>query len=233
MSNGEPKATTISVLETLHKLDGEFGAMAAAFEDGEFALWVGSGISRRAPSLGSLITRAIEFLRRKVVDPTETEKFRPVLTRALRIAGIEIDDVEDDLHKEFVNWPNYEGIRDALWNKYSELLDVRLKGERPDYLLWTAVDVRHAFSNPKPPACEHLSIAILVLEGALHEIASANWDGFIEAAVEQLTGCIAGNLQVIVDPGHLRDAPGKARLLKFHGCIVHGRPRTQILIETA
>jgi hypothetical protein len=29
------------------------------------------------------------------------------------------------------------------------------------------------------------------------------------------------NLQVVVDPGHLRDAPAKARLLKFHGCIIH------------
>jgi hypothetical protein len=55
-------ASTISVLETLHKLDNDFGAMAAAFEKGEFALWVGSGISRRAPSLGNLVTRAIEFL---------------------------------------------------------------------------------------------------------------------------------------------------------------------------
>ena len=25
----------------------------------------------------------------------------------------------------------------------------------------------------------------------------------------------------MVDPGHLRDAPGKARLLKFHGCVIH------------
>src|SRR5262249_47974833 len=65
------------------------------------------------------------------------------------------------------------------------------------------------------------SIAILILEGALQEIASANWDGFIEAAIEQLAGTIAGNLQVVVDPAHLRDAPGKARLLKFHGCIIH------------
>jgi hypothetical protein len=54
-------ATTISVLDTLHKLDADFGAMAAALENGEFALWVGSGISRKAPSLRTLVTRAVEF----------------------------------------------------------------------------------------------------------------------------------------------------------------------------
>ena len=88
-------------------------------------------------------------------------------------------------------------------------------------MLWNAVDVREAFSHAAPPACEHLCIAILILEGAVRQIVSANWDGFIEAAIERLAGGIAGNLQVMVDPDHLRDAPGKARLLKFHGCIVH------------
>jgi hypothetical protein len=66
-----------------------------------------------------------------------------------------------------------------------------------------------------------LCIAILILESAVNEIASANWDGFIEAAVKRLGGGVDRNLQVVVDPGHLRDAPAKARLLKFHGCIIH------------
>lgn len=39
-------ATTITVLDTLHKLDTDFGAMAKALENGEFAPRVGSGISR-------------------------------------------------------------------------------------------------------------------------------------------------------------------------------------------
>lgn len=216
-----PNATTISVLETLHKLDGDFGAMAAAFENGEFALWVGSGISRQAPSLGDLVTRAIEFLRQGTADAATSVIFKPALTRALKLADVEIADVEPHLGEPFPQWPNYVQIRDALWNKYSDLLDVRLPGEPNDFMLWDAVDARDAFSHPAPPACEHLSIAILILEGALQEITSANWDGFIEAAIEQLAGAIAGNLQVVVDPAHLRDAPGKARLLKFHGCIIH------------
>ncbi|MGY3149531.1 hypothetical protein ACVWYQ_006530 [Bradyrhizobium sp. USDA 3397] len=214
-------ATTISVLHTLHKLDNDFGAMATAFENGEFALWVGSGISRKAPSLGNLVTRAVEFLRQRTADPATSARFRPALATALRYGGVEIADVEPHLGVSFSLWPNYTQIRDALWNRYSELLDVRLQGEPSDFMLWDAVDVRDAFSHPAPPASEQLSIAVLILEGALQEIASANWDGFIEAAVEQLAGTIHGNLQVVVDPAHLRDAPGKARLLKFHGCIIH------------
>lgn len=214
-------ATSITVLDTLHKLDDNFGAMAKALENGEFALWVGSGISRKAPSLGTLVTRAIEFLRQHTIDAATSAKFRPALASALRYAGVEIVDVEAQLADPFTEWPNYRVICDALWNRYSDLLDVRLPGEPADFMLWNAVDVREAFNHPAPPACEHLSIAILILEGALQEIASANWDGFIEAAVERLAGTIVGNLQVVVDPAHLRDAPGKARLLKFHGCIIH------------
>jgi hypothetical protein len=214
-------ATTISVLDTLHKLDSDFGAMAAAFENGEFALWVGSGISRKAPSLGDLVTRAVEFLRQKADNAVTSAAFEPALQRVLRLAGVNIADVDTFLGLPFSQWPNHTQIRDALWNRYSELLDERIQGEPSDFMLWDAVDVRGAFNHPAAPACEHLSIAILILEGGLQEIASANWDGFIEAAIEQLAGAIAGNLQVVVDPAHLRDAPGRARLLKFHGCIIH------------
>jgi hypothetical protein len=192
-------ATAITVLDTLHKLDDDFGAMATALESGEFALWVGSGISRKAPSLGTLVTRAVEFLRQRTADPATSAKFRPALASALKYGGVTIADVDAHLGEPFSQWPNYKSVRDALWNRYSELLDVRLQGEANDFMLWDAVDVREAFSHPAPPTCEHLSIAILILEGALQEIASANWDGFIEAAVEQLAGTIAGNLQVVVD----------------------------------
>jgi hypothetical protein len=75
-------------LETLHKLDIEFAAMATAVENGEFALWVGSGISRRAPHLGDLIVRAIEHLRQRATDPATRAEFEPAfLTRWLGRSG--------------------------------------------------------------------------------------------------------------------------------------------------
>ena len=48
-----------------------------------------------------------------------------------------------------------------------------------------------------PPAAEHLCIAILILEGAVQAIASANWDGFIEAAVERLSNGVPGVMQSV------------------------------------
>lgn len=216
-------ATTMSMLDVLQKFDAEFAEVATAFENGEFALWVGSGISRGAPSLGKLIARAMEFLRTGAVDPDTADDFSPALDEALSIAEADPADVAPHLAIPFDSWP--KTLRDAvinrLWNKYSELLDVRVPRKADDYLLWDGIDVRDAFANPPPPAAEHLAIAILVLEGVAQEIASANWDGFIEAAVERLGPGCAGNLQVVVDPDHLRDGAAKARLLKFHGCIIH------------
>lgn len=226
-----PTAAAVTVLETLHKLDGDFGAMATAVENGEFALWVGSGISRKAPSLGGIIIRALEHLRQRAMDPATQAKFEPAFLAALKLSEIGAPDLH--FHDEFTAWPDdvREKIVNALWNKYSKLLDIRIKHEKDDYLLWDAVDVRDAFKNPASPACEHLCIAIMILEGAVKEIVSANWDGFIETAIERLGGSIDGNLQVVVDPGHLRDAPAKARLLKFHGCIVHATEKPEAYRE--
>lgn len=87
-------------------------------------------------------------------------------------------------------------------------------------MLWDAVDVRAAFAGVVEPDCEHLCIAMLVMEGVVADIASANWDGLVEAAVERLNGGAAGLLQVVVGPEALRGPPGRTRLLEFHGCAV-------------
>ncbi len=217
-------ATNATVPDILEQLDGDFAAMAAAFGNSAFALWVGSGISfGRAPDLGMIAARAIEFLRVKANNPPTQALFEPALRAAITASRTAIAAAEPYFATPFVNWPDEvrQPIIRGLWNRYSDLLNVRIQNTEEDYILWDAVDVRDAFSNPPPPGCAHFCIAILVLEGVLREIASANWDGFIEAAVEQLAGGLAGNLQVVVDPAHLRDQPGKGRLIKFHGCIVH------------
>ena len=69
-----PAADQISVREVLAKFQTELATVARAVENGEFALWVGSGISRNAPDLGDLIKRALEFLRARAIQP-ETAEF--------------------------------------------------------------------------------------------------------------------------------------------------------------
>lgn len=216
-------ATDISVRQVLAKLDGEFASTAKAVENGEFALWVGSGISRRAPSLGVLIAAAMEYIRERAVDPAKAPDYLPALDEALRFARLDRAAIGADLNLPFNKWALHEEIVNSLWNSYSRILDIRIPNEQSDFILWNAIDVRAQFAHLAPPAAAHLCIAILVLEGAVQKIASANWDGFIEVAVQRLGGGVPGLLQVVVDPGQLRDPPGKATLLKFHGCIVHAQ----------
>ena len=195
--------------------------MSRAVENAEFALWVGSGISRNGPSLGDLIERALEFLRVRSTQPATAGDYSPAFQQALRLANVEPADLAVRFATPFADWPEREAIISTLWNNYSRVLDIRIRDKSADFVLWEAIDIRAAFAHPQPPAAEHLCIAILVLEGAVRTIASANWDGFIEAAVARLSAGAHGVLQIVVDPNHLRDAAGRAKLLKFHGCILY------------
>lgn len=216
-----PTADEISVREVLAKFESQFTAVAQAVENGEFALWVGSGISRQAPNLGELLERAIDFIRERAVDPATASTFLPALEEALELAEVEPGSVRLRYEDPLASWPERNAIINKLWNNYSRVLDIRIAGTDSDFVLWEAIDIRQAFAQPEPPAAEHLCIAILILEGAVQNIASANWDGFIEAAVNRLSNGVPGVLQVVVDPNQLRGPAGRARLLKFHGCIVH------------
>ena len=221
MTATSPNATTISVQQTLDLLDNDFSRMAQAFANGEFALWVGSGISRKAPGLKQLIARALEHLRAKVADPTTRPKFEAAFDEALRLGNVNLANLGPRLTQQFRTWPDCDQIEQTINDKYSELLDIRIEGEPVDYMLWEAVNIRDAFYPPHPPTCEHLSIAVLILEGAIKEIASANWDGFIEAALIQLSGFpLTSVLDLVVSKNDLRPRQALTRLLKFHGCIV-------------
>ena len=216
-----PTADQISVREVLAKYEADFAAMARAVENGEFALWVGSGISRGGPNLGDLLERALEFLRIRAIQAATADIYRPAFEDALRLADVEPADLSGQFATPLADWPERNAIIDKLCKNYSRVLDIRIKGEPADFILWEAIDIRAAFQNPAPPVAEHLCIAILILEGAVGTIASANWDGFIEAAITRLSAGSGSLLQVVVDADQLRDAASRPKLLKFHGCIIH------------
>lgn len=216
-----PTASQKTVREVLAEFDGSFAVVARAIEDGEFALWVGSGISRQAPNLGNLIEKAFDYIRERAIVAATATAYMPAFQEALTLAEVIPASVESRFSQPLAQWPEHDAIINKLWNKYSRVLDLRITGESADFVLWDAINIRQAFDNPAPPSSEHLCIAILVLEGVIRDIASANWDGFIERAVERLSGGVAGIMQVVVDPNQLRGPAGRARLLKFHGCIVY------------
>jgi hypothetical protein len=216
-----PTANEISVREVLAKFEAEYAPVARAVENGEVALWAGSGISRQAPNLGNLIERAFDYIRERAIDPATTAAFMPALEEALALAEVEPASVRAQYGQPLGAWLEHDAIIDRLWTKYSRVLDIRIAGKDADFVLWEAIDIRQVFQHPEPPAAEHLCIAVLILEGAVHAVASANWDGFIESAIERLSNGVPGVIQVVVDPDQLRGPAGRAKLLKFHGCIVH------------
>lgn len=189
-----PTANNISVREVLEKFEAEFSSVAKAVQDGEFALWVGSGISRQAPSIGDLIEKAFEYIRVRAVDPAMEAEYLPALEELLTLSEVAPAGAQFPLDQSFATWPEHDAIIERLWNNYSRVLDVSIAGEPVDFVLWEAINIRQAFQNPPAPAAEHLCIAILVLEGAVKDIASANWDGFsLKSAcpVSTVAGCFS------------------------------------------
>ncbi len=59
-----------------------------------------------------------------------------------------------------------------------------------------------------------------MLEGAVNEAISANWDGLIETALGEMTGDVDAVVRLVVLPAELRDPERPLTLLKFHGCAV-------------
>jgi hypothetical protein len=224
MSPAAPTALTISISQVLDLLDGNFASMAAGIGKKGYALWLGSGISReRVDDLNRVALRVLTHLRDRI-DPTNPDcPWRRALDEAIDLARLSpTDRIGIDYDRPIHEWPTLETVLSNLSRVYARLLDIRIAGQpEEDYLLWQAVDVVITFSATHAvPDCEHLCIAMLVLEGVLPEIASANWDGLIEAAVNELTKSSGTALTVCVRGEDFREAPLLSRLLKFHGCAV-------------
>lgn len=215
-------AASITVAETLDLLEGRFAALARGVADGRYALWLGSGISlERLPDLRRLILNVLEFLHARIVAGKADCPHRKALEQAVEMAGLRTGErAQFKLNDRPNTWPVLGLVLDGLRDRYSELLNIRVDGQDADYLLWEAVDVRATYDAGIGPDCEHLCIGILVLEGAVSEAASANWDGLIEAALAELAGDPDAVVRLVVLPDELREPERALTLLKFHGCAV-------------
>jgi hypothetical protein len=217
-----PSAGTITVWDTLDLLDGRFQAFAEGVAEDRYAFWLGSGISfGRVDGLRKLVPRVIEFLRRQIVHGVPDCRFNKALNRALALALLSDEEkCRIDVTRPFSEWPDANAIFGRLIGNYARLLDIPVDSEVEDYLLWGGVDIVATFADSAiEPDVEHLCIGILILEGVSSDIASANWDGLVEKAVNMLA---AGRpaLVVCVRPEDLREPELRAHLFKFHGCAV-------------
>ncbi|WP_167514651.1 SIR2 family protein [Mesorhizobium intechi] len=217
-----PSASKISVRETLDILDGPFRNVATGIAQDMYAFWLGSGISfGRVDGLKQIISRVMEFLRGQVDPANPNCPYNAALRRALGLAPLSADEwARVDLNADFAAWPDQASIVARLTNNYARLLDITVAGKDDDYLLWDGVGVPATFANPAiEPDVEHLCMGILVLEGAASSIATANWDGLVEKAIDELTGGIP-KLVVCVRAEDLRKPGLTGQIIKFHGCAV-------------
>jgi len=219
-------AATISVKETLALLDGSFKSMADGIANGHYTFWLGSGISLgRVENLRLLVRRVLLFLQEKIDNSTASCRFKKALNDAFDL--IQMPQAEKDAIDFTVpidNWSSFDSIVSQLASVYSKFLDVRVSDEKPDYLLWEAVDVCRTYADSGlEPDSEHLCVSILAMEGVLSNIASANWDGLIETAATELCGGTEPIVRVCVRGQDLQEPERRVSLLKFHGCAVKAR----------
>lgn len=220
-----PSAATITVCQTLALLDGPFDTFAKGVAEDRYAFWLGSGISYgRVDGLKEIVPRVIEFLRSQIVSADPDCRFKKALEEALGLAQLSREERDRvDPSRPFTEWPDADAITGRLIGKYAHLLETSVEGEAEDFVLWNGVELVSTFADPRiDPDVEHFCIAILILEGASSDIASANWDGLVEKAVDMLT-MGQPTLVVCVRPEDLREPQLRARLFKFHGCAVKAR----------
>lgn len=207
----------ISIVETLQLMDGKFYNVFKHFSQGEYAFWLGSAISKeRVIGLDGVLSKLLEFLRSRVTQDADC-LFRKSLNDVLKIANLSAQEAAQiDLEQPADKWLCINAIIDKLWNSYSDVLSVRVGEEPLDYLLWDGLDFKATFANQEPDL-EHLAIGMLVLEGIVKDIATANWDGLLEAAMRKL-GHEGTGYQVTVTGQDLQGPEACAKLYKFHGC---------------
>ncbi len=211
-----PTANTISVAETTDLLNGPLRSFCDGFQAGQYALWLGSGISReRVVGLDGVLAKLLENLRLRVIG-ADCEHHR-ALNKILGFADLsDAERTQIDLSQPVASWPIHEELINRLWGKYSKVLGTEVDGRPFDYLLWDVLDFPTTFAAQKADA-EHLAIAMLVLEGAVSDLATANWDGLLEAAMVEL-GRPNETFRVAVTGDDLRGPLGIGTLYKFHGC---------------
>jgi len=220
---GEPTAAEISVRQALALLDDPFAELAEGIGERRYALWLGSGISRgRVDDLNAVIERVLTYLHASADFENPNCTYVRALNEAIELAQLSAEErMAFDLAEPIADWALLPTIVDRLRNSYARLLDIRIDGHQADHLLWDVVNVPGTFADPAlEPDCEHLCVALLVIEGCLAKIACANWDGLIEQAVNELSGGAGDILRVCVRDEDFREPALRARIMKFHGCAV-------------
>jgi hypothetical protein len=230
-----------TVEEVLASFESEFVTFVEAFCHGQYVLWLGSGISRGVvPGVPELLQRMLEFLRLNISDEDPECRFNKALGEVLDVAGISgALRASLDFSNPVATWPALEEITSRLVDRYSYVLNVQVRDEAADFLVWAGLDVPATYGDPSlEPDVEHFCIALLMLEGVVQSAPTTNWDGLVEAAMHRIVGDADRFLNVVVTPEDFRTSGAHAELVKFHGCAVRAAAdeaeyRSRLIARTA
>ena len=214
-------AETISVSQTLELFDTQLESTVTGIENRTHVLWLGSGISRDVvDDLPTVIRRVLSHLQLNANFGDEHCPFNHALTRAIALAKLGPDELQQlDQCAPVEKWPLLGVVLNRLQNEYASLLDILIDDKREDYMVWDAVDVCSTFaSDDLEPDCEHLCIALLILEGIFENVVTANWDPLVERASSTLSDGNDHILRVCVSNEDFRENQLRTRLYKIHGC---------------
>ena len=206
----------------LDLLDGQFRSLSTGVGQGEFAFWLGSGISRAAlPDLRELIADVIDFVAERARNEDVDGPHSRALGEILSHAGLSDEERSSlEIGQPARDWPCWAAIAPRLVRVYSNLMDVPVDGFDEDYLLWEGVDVRATYGRPNlEPDVEHICVALLAAEGAVPVVVTANWDGLVEEALRRLLGD-RRSLRVCVRGEDVRGPDARTTMYKIHGCAV-------------
>ena len=159
-----------TVNEVLASLDTDFDAFVNGFCSGKYVLWIGSGVSRGVvPGVDTLLQRVLEFLRGRIDSANSTCPYRKAFDAILDIGAVP-QDLRNalDLDIPVDTWPEAElkDVLGRLTNQYAHVLNVRVEGKDPDFLVWEALEATTTYGDPAlVPDAEHLCIAILDVGG--------------------------------------------------------------------
>jgi len=212
----------VSVLETTLLMAADFNYLLNRVTNGQVVLWLGSGISLgRADGLGVMIERVLEFVRVRSNPGDPKCKYARALFEMVDLADLSPQELESvSLSTPVSTWSVRESLVRRLSGKYSLMLDTRIVGHDDDFLVWEGVDVTNNFPDSLEPDVEHIALSILILEGVIPHLVTANWDGLVEKAVARLTEDAGSRLRVLIRASDYRVSNSAAQLYKFHGCAI-------------
>lgn len=218
-----PRAHEINVSQTRALIKDNFPQLGNAVSHGKYAFWIGSGISRdKLDNVPVFVMKILTHLQQNIDSTDSNCKYGRAFSDALNLAGLSQAEWEQvEISTSYETWPIRGVIVERLSSKYSDLLEIDITGEVSDFLLWEVLDVPGTYgSSATEPDLEHICLAVLMMEGVIPELVTANWDGLIEKAVRQLAPDSQSIISVYVKPEDFRQHRGRSRILKFHGCAV-------------